>query len=342
MTIAGFQGGGATGPMPFYFDEDSPGYDPARTYERRSVTEHDGSLWFAMQDVTGVTPDEAAAEWLRLLQGISGADRALVATAVAAGAAVGTYPGTAAGLAATADGQTFWVPVGEYLQLYLNNGGVVAEAQAGILQPLKAALDTLEDSLGDRLTALEVVTVEDLAVDPSETQELGTSVTPELGWAFGGTATPQALRINGAVQPDPEVTAWTAPAPIAATTSYTVRVEDVLGRSDVDSVTVTFQPRIYWGASSSAALDGAGVIGLSGSSLKANNDIEKTITAADEYVYVAFPTSFGSPSTYRLFGFDEAATITTVPVTTAAGHTADYYVLRSPNKLTGAVPVEVA
>ncbi len=342
MTLRDYYGGGATGPMPFYLDEDSPGYEPGRTYERRSVTEYDGSLWFALQDVTGVTPDEAAPEWMLLLQGVSAADREVIATTVAAAAAVGTYTDTAEGLSATADGQTFWVPVGDYLQLYLNNGGVVAEEQVGVLQPMKSALDGVETGLGDRITALEVVTIEDLAVDPSETQELGTTVTPELAWSFGGTATPQELRINGAVQPDPEATEWIAPAPIADTTSYTVLVEDVLGRTDFDTVAVTFQPPVFWGVASSAALDSAGVIGLSGSELRANHNISKTVNATGEYVYVAFPTSFGAASVYRLFGFDETPIITTISVTTAAGYTADYYVYRSPNQLTGSVPVEVS
>lgn len=106
-------------------------------------------------------------------------------------------------------------------------------------------------------------------------------------------------------------------------------------------VTVPFLPRRYWGVSANAALTSAQVIALAGSDLSGSRGKSFTATAAGQYVYYAYPTSMGAPASYKIFGFAEDAVVTTVSVTTAAGHTADYTILRSTLSLTGPVSVEV-
>lgn len=197
------------------------------------------------------------------------------------------------------------------------------------------------DGIEDRLATLEIVTVDSLTVDPSDPQELGTSVTPDLSWEIGGTGEADSLTVNGASITATD-TDWTAGSAITETTTYTVEVTYNTDQTHSDSVTVTFQPRVFWGASSSATLDSAAIIALGDSELRGNHNIDQTVSTTAEYVYVCFPTSFGAYSTYALYGFTETPTVTTVSVTTAAGHTEDYYVLRSPNTLTGSVPVEVS
>lgn len=69
----------------------------------------------------------------------TGLDREAVAAATAA---VGVYASTAAGITATSGGQTFWVPDGDYLRLYLNSAGVavsqlVALGLSGLTEGLR-------------------------------------------------------------------------------------------------------------------------------------------------------------------------------------------------------------
>ena len=106
-------------------------------------------------------------------------------------------------------------------------------------------------------------------------------------------------------------------------------------------LTFTKLPRRFWGVSANAALTGAQVIALAGSELSSARAKAFNVTAADQYVYFAYLASLGDPTGYAIGGFAEGYVKTVVSVTTAAGHTADYIVLRSTNKLTGAVPVEV-
>ncbi|WP_170317612.1 hypothetical protein [Paroceanicella profunda] len=192
-----------------------------------------------------------------------------------------------------------------------------------------------------RLAALETLSIATLTVTPSGVQELGASVTPTLTWTYAGEGSIASVSVNGTAI-SAAATSYVAPAPITAGTSYTVQVTDTLGRTDSRSVTVPFQPRVFWGASASSSLNSAGIITLSGSRLQSNKTLFESIATAGGYAYFAYPASFGAPSLYRLFGFDEDPVSTTVSVTTAAGHTADYIVLRSPAPAAGAMSVEVS
>lgn len=100
-------------------------------------------------------------------------------------------------------------------------------------------------------------------------------------------------------------------------------------------------PRRYWGVSGNAALTGAQIIALAGSELSGSRAKAFSVTAADQYVYYAYLASLGDPEGYAIGGFAEAYVKTTVSVTTATGYTANYTVVRTINKLTGAVPVEI-
>jgi hypothetical protein len=100
-------------------------------------------------------------------------------------------------------------------------------------------------------------------------------------------------------------------------------------------------PARFWGVSGNTALTGAQVVALTGSELSSARAKAFSVAAADQYVYFAYLASLGDPTGYAIGGFAESYVKTVVSATTAAGHTADYIVLRSTNKLTGTVPVEV-
>ena len=133
--------------------------------------------------------------------------------------------------------------------------------------------------------------------------------------------------------------------PISASTSFTARargaVPDYPVVEETRTASISFLHRRYWGVSGSATLNSAGVVGLAGTDLSSGRAKSATVTAADQYVYVAYPAEWGDPSSYKLFGFGEAPVKTTVSVTKSNGATVSYIVLRSPLKLTGPVSVEV-
>ncbi|PZQ20456.1 MAG: hypothetical protein DI569_15425 [Sphingopyxis macrogoltabida] len=128
-------------------------------------------------------------------------------------------------------------------------------------------------------------------------------------------------------------------APATSIADATVFTLNVNGR--LRQLTFTKLPRRFWGASSNAALTGAQVIALAGSELSAGRAKAFTVTAADQYVYFAYLASQGDPAGYAINGFSETFEKSVVNVTTAAGHTANYIVIRSSLKLTGAAAVEV-
>lgn len=123
---------------------------------------------------------------------------------------------------------------------------------------------------------------------------------------------------------------------INATTSFTLSVN---GKTATASV--RFFPRRFWGVSASDALTKAQIMALAGSELSDGRAKAVTVNAAAQYVFVAYVASLGDPTGFKIGGFNEQYVKTTVNVTTAAGLTADYTVLRSLNKLTGAASVEV-
>jgi hypothetical protein len=181
--------------------------------------------------------------------------------------------------------------------------------------------------------------------------ELGSAPSITLNWSLSDTATTQTLvdSVAGAATlPNPAGDRSKVVAPNSSR-SFTLTSTNSFApggpSSDSAIVSVQFIPRRFWGASSSTTLDAAAIIALSGTDLGSSRAKSATVNAGSspgQYVYIAYPTSFGDQTTYKLFGFDEVPIKTTVSVTTAAGATMNYTVLRSPNMLTGSVPVEIS
>ncbi len=201
---------------------------------------------------------------------------------------------------------------------------------------------TISDALDKLLYTSPAITA--LSVSPA-TAEIGASVNPTVSYTVTGNVTAQTL--NGdAVTPGNGSTGDTG---VTADKSYTLAVTDGAAPAGTDnsasaSASITFFNRRFWGASDSATLDSAGVVGLASSEL--SNARGKSLSVdggADpgKYIFFAYPAALGDPASYKIFGFDEEPVKTTVSVTTAAGATLDYIVLRSPEKLTGTVPVEI-
>lgn len=108
------------------------------------------------------------------------------------------------------------------------------------------------------------------------------------------------------------------------------------------TVTITFQPKVYWGKSNKAQLENADILALEGSALASGRGRTFTVNAgAGEKIAYAFPTSFGTP-TFNVGGFDGGfKKMNTLEFTNASGHTQSYDVWISVNAGLGSTTVTV-
>lgn len=129
---------------------------------------------------------------------------------------------------------------------------------------------------------------------------------------------------------------------ITANTTITLTVTDERDAVVTKSVTISFQPKAYWGVSAEATLDSAGILGLASSALASSKARNFTVNAgAGEYIYYAIPSSFGTP-TFNVGGFDGGfSKVATVSHQNASGHTQNYDVWRSVNPSLGNTSVTV-
>lgn len=182
-----------------------------------------------------------------------------------------------------------------------------------------------------------------LTANPT-TIEQGASVSVVLNWTVSGNVTGQSINgqnLSAAVR-------TTTFNNVSVSTTFTLFTFDTAapgGTASVSrAVSVSVLPRRFWGVSANTSLTSAQIIALGGSELSNSRAKSFSVAAGSgggQYVYYAYPASLNDPTAYKLFGFDESYVKTTVSVTTAAGATLNYTVLRSTNPLTGTVTVDV-
>jgi hypothetical protein len=189
--------------------------------------------------------------------------------------------------------------------------------------------------------ALETITIATLTADPL-VAEHGASVTPELEWTITGPGTVAEQRINGVDIGSTTDRDWTAGSAITADTMYTLAVDDEQGRTVTRTVTVDFQHRVFWGGAATAPANSAAVLALDASELATGRAREKAVTLTDEYPVIAYPTALGAHTQITGNGFEMSGeVVSTVSVTTSAGFTGNYYVVRWPQKVTGTVTIGI-
>ncbi|RAI01119.1 hypothetical protein DLJ53_18050 [Acuticoccus sediminis] len=205
------------------------------------------------------------------------------------------------------------------------------ESMKAVREKINIGLDNLSQ-VTDRVTILETVRVVNLAVD-TPVAEYGQDFTPALTWVLDGAAPVVRQTVNGSpIAPNTET--WTAPVTITDDATYTVTVTDHRGRKDSASVSVDFKYRVFWGVSPSETLDAAGVLNLAESSLAGSLHRAMTVDATGgQYLFYAYPVVFGDVGWVTAFGDPIAPVVETVTLTTPAGYTGSYYVVRLPNTI---------
>jgi hypothetical protein len=163
--------------------------------------------------------------------------------------------------------------------------------------------------------------------------EVGQSIfANSLSWVYNKTVASQSIDQGIGVLPvdDRSVSiagTWTTDQ------AYHLSASD--GTNSASATTsLVFRQQRYWGPSSSPAIDDAGVIAFS-QEFATSLGQSRTIAASAEYIYFAFPSSFGTP-TFTVNGLlNTAWTLTARAFVNASGYSSSYDIWRSNNLLTG-------
>lgn len=195
-------------------------------------------------------------------------------------------------------------------------------------------LATLRSFLDD--TGPNIVTF----VNSSPTNEVGATVAAvDLTWTLSGS-TPTSQSINQGIGPIPvgTLTAHYA-TPLLTDKTFTLTVANAQG-TDTATTTVRFMLKAYWGASSQPSMDDTRLSGLS-SEFGSARQRTKTITCANQYIYLCYPNSWGAALINVNGLLNTAWQITLGDFTNPSGHTETYRIYRSDNLLTGTYIVQI-
>lgn len=191
---------------------------------------------------------------------------------------------------------------------------------------------TLQGKVGD-IVQYDPLEVQAFALSVSSA-ELGQTV-PSLTLTWSYNKEIQSQRISGPIGSLlPNLTSYVLRSPTTSSTVFTLTASD--GTTTASAIaSLTFYHKRYWGASSSDSLTDVQVLALSGSEFSTSRSATKTITAADQYLYFAYPASFGE-ATFTVNGMLNTAWILEARVlVNAFGYAANYNIYRSQYKLTG-------
>ena len=212
---------------------------------------------------------------------------------------------------------------------HINWGTTGDQVNAGQM-PYNATYATVQDALDAIFYVPLQVTSFGNTVNVAE---IGATVpNTTLSWVYNKAVTSQSidqgigvlasgLRTTPATGPWTNGITWTVTASDGTVTAHR-------------STGISFMNRRYWGPDASPAINDAGIIALS-SEFASSFSQSRTITAAAQYIYFAFPSSFGTPQ-FTVNGLlNTAWTKTTRSFVNASGHASSYDIWRSDNLLTG-------
>ena len=201
------------------------------------------------------------------------------------------------------------------------------------------------DTIGFILETLESILyvapdITNFTITPSVV-EIGTTVTDiTLNWNLNKTFT--SLSINngvGSITPS-LLTLALSSLSLTANTTYTITGGDGTN-TDSASTALNFRSRRWWGTSALDTFTGADILDLQNNELATNRQQTRTINGGGDYIWFAFPTSFGIP-TYVVNGLPNTAfTRTTVSHTNESGNTQDYYVIRTNTVQNGTLTIQI-
>lgn len=172
------------------------------------------------------------------------------------------------------------------------------------------------------------------------TVEVGTTVNNiDLDWTLSKTPVTQSLN-QGIGSLATATRDYTASGTYTSSITFTLTVSDGTS-SDNASTTASFQHRRYWGSSANTSLTDPQILGLT-KEFSSSRVQSRTLSPSAQYVYFAYPTSFGA-ATFTVNGLlNSAWTLVQRNVVNASGHSEPFNIYRSDNLLTGTYQIAIS
>lgn len=130
---------------------------------------------------------------------------------------------------------------------------------------------------------------------------------------------------------------------VKANTNIVITATDERDATATRTVTINFQPKVYWGvADNKASYTSTDILALEGSALASNRNRTFSANAGTgKHIIYAIPSSFGTP-TFNVGGFDGGfIKVGTIEHTNASGYKQNYDVWKSVNAGLGQTSVTV-
>lgn len=164
--------------------------------------------------------------------------------------------------------------------------------------------------------------------------ETGSSINSlVLTWAYSADVIAQSISNIGATLSATART-YTYSTPITTNRTFTLIGNDGTTNASA-STSVTFYSKRHWGVSANETLTDSQIRALSGNEFVTSRTTSKVITAANEYLYIAYPASLGE-ATININGLlNTAFVLVTRGYTNYYGYESQYHIYRSQYKLTG-------
>lgn len=180
----------------------------------------------------------------------------------------------------------------------------------------------------------------------NSSNEIGATVTAtDVSWTLNKEPKTQKIKFSSEAEEALETSVRSKSYTGKSVTSNAViklTVTDERDASVSRQVTISFQPKVYWGVSNKASLESADILALASNALAGSRARTFSVNAGEgEYIYYAIPSSFGTP-TFNVGGFDGGfVKVGTVSHQNASGYTQDYDVWKSVNAALGQTSVTV-
>lgn len=234
---------------------------------------------------------------------------------VTAATVINFVAGTNATVDVSGNGSTATVTIGSTA---VGTGGIPVTAGAGLTGVTNNGVLQLSLYSAPAITSFD---------NNQNTVEVGATIASTvLTWTLvGGAITSQSLDNSiGSLN--------TALRTYTHTSSYSTDRTYVLTASDgvtptTRSTTINFLRKAYWGASANTSLNDAQVIALS-QAFATGRQMTQSISATGQYLYIAYPATFGAAS-FVVDGFADAGwTLVTRTFVNASGGSASYNIYR--------------
>lgn len=328
-------------------------WDGSTTYQRLDAIEYQGALYVALATNTGETPVDlnefwsslvviygattvvtAGSDYLARLAAAQAMITAQIGTQTAYFVLGETWSGTAALQALSAD--VIHDGFGSVKAHHIDFGYGTDQVWAGSIPYTNGAFTTVAQVLD---TLLYVpVNLNSFTNSVNSVEIGGTVASATLTWSFNKTLTLLTLTDAGTL---PVVqTTYPATGPWTSNKTWSIYGTDG-STADNGNTSITFYFSRYWGTSANASATDGDILALS-SELSTTRVQSRTITAANAYVYFAYPAAWGLAS-FTVNGLlNTAWTLVTRTFVNASGYSASYNIYRSDNLLTGTYQIALS